>query len=63
MSKPLDTKVENIDRRNQTEEEAVSAISCMMAREAVLQTREITWQEITNSKHVYDPRIDLDKLT
>jgi predicted dehydrogenase len=48
---------------NQTEEGAVSAISCMMAREAALQTREITWEEITNSKHVYDPKIDLNKLT
>ena len=47
---------------NQTEQGAESAIACMMAREAALHNREITWEEIMKSKHVYDPKIDLNKL-
>jgi predicted dehydrogenase len=47
---------------NQTEKGAESAISCMMAREAALHNREITWEEIINSQDVYDPKIDLNKL-
>lgn len=47
---------------NQTDKGAESAISCMMAREAALHHREITWDEIIRSKQVYDPKIDLNKL-
>ena len=51
------------DFHNQAEKGAESAISCMMAREAALHNREITWKEIVNSKHVYDSKIDLNKLS
>ena len=47
---------------NQTEKGIESAISCMMARDAALHHREITWEEIMKSKHVDDPKIDLNKL-
>lgn len=48
---------------NQTEKGAESAISCMMAREAALRNREVTWEEIIDSQHVYDLKLDLNQLT
>jgi len=47
---------------NQTDQGAESAVSCMLAREAAYKKREITWDEIMQSKEVYDPKIDLNKL-
>ena len=40
-----------------------STITCIMAREAAYTGREITWEEIMKSKEVYDPGIDLNKLS
>jgi myo-inositol 2-dehydrogenase / D-chiro-inositol 1-dehydrogenase len=48
---------------NQADKGAESAIACIMAREAAYKKREITWDDIVKSKEVYDPKIDLNKLT
>jgi myo-inositol 2-dehydrogenase/D-chiro-inositol 1-dehydrogenase len=47
---------------NQADKGAESAISCMMARQAAYQGREVSWDDMMKSKEVYDPRIDLNKL-
>jgi len=47
---------------NQVEKGVESAISCMMAREAALHNREITWSEIMKSKQVSEAKIDLSRL-
>jgi myo-inositol 2-dehydrogenase / D-chiro-inositol 1-dehydrogenase len=48
---------------NQAAQGVETAISCMMAREAAYTGREITWDEIMKSTEVYDPKIDLNKLS
>ena len=48
---------------NQAEAGAESAMSCIMARTSAEKNREVTWEEITNSKEVLDPKIDLNKLS
>ncbi|HZR33078.1 MAG TPA: Gfo/Idh/MocA family oxidoreductase [Terriglobales bacterium] len=48
---------------NQTAKGAESAISCMMARKAAYSGREVTWEEIIKSTEVYDPGIDLTRLS
>ncbi len=47
---------------NQTAKGAESALSCMMARSAAYQRRELTWDELMKSTEVWDPKIDLNKL-
>ena len=48
---------------NQAVAGAESAISCIMARISADKKREVTWDETMKSKEVYDPKIDLNKLT
>jgi len=47
---------------NQAEKGVESAVSCMMARTAAYTGREVTWDELTKSKEVWESRIDLNKL-
>jgi myo-inositol 2-dehydrogenase / D-chiro-inositol 1-dehydrogenase len=47
---------------NQADKGAESALSCMMARTAAYQGREVTWDEMLKSTEVWDPKIDLNKL-
>jgi len=47
---------------NQAAKGAESALSCMMARAAAYTGREVTWDETLQSKEVWDPKIDLNKL-
>src|SRR6266699_2905053 len=47
---------------NQADKGAESALSCMMARSAAYQGREVTWDELLKSTEVWDPKIDLNKL-
>jgi myo-inositol 2-dehydrogenase/D-chiro-inositol 1-dehydrogenase len=47
---------------NQAAKGAESALSCMMARSAAYQGREVTWDELMRSTEVWDPKIDLNKL-
>ena len=47
---------------NQADKGAESALSCMMARTAAYQGREVTWEELLKSTEVWDPKIDLNKL-
>ena len=48
---------------NQAAQGVESAITCMMAREAAYKGHDVTWEEINKSTEVYDPKIDLNKLT
>lgn len=48
---------------NQAEQGVETAITCIMAREAAYKGHEVTWEEINKSTEVYDPKIDLNKLT
>lgn len=48
---------------NQAALGAESTISCIMAREAAYTGHEVTWEQIMKSKEVYDPKIDLNKLS
>jgi myo-inositol 2-dehydrogenase/D-chiro-inositol 1-dehydrogenase len=48
---------------NQAYKGAESALSCIMARTAAYTGREITWEETLKSKEVWDPKIDLNKLS
>jgi predicted dehydrogenase len=48
---------------NQAAKGAESALSCMMARTAAYTGREVTWDETVKSKEVWDPKIDLNKLS
>lgn len=48
---------------NQAYKGAESALSCIMARTAAYTGREITWEETLKSKDVWDPKIDLNKLS
>jgi myo-inositol 2-dehydrogenase/D-chiro-inositol 1-dehydrogenase len=48
---------------NQAAKGAESALSCMMARTAAYQGREVTWEETLKSTEVWDPKIDLNKLS
>jgi len=48
---------------NQAEKGAESALSCMMARTAAYNGREVTWEETLKSTDVWDPKIDLSKLS
>jgi len=48
---------------NQAAKGAESALSCMMARTAAYTGREVTWDETLKSKEVWDPKIDLNKLS
>ena len=47
---------------NQAAKGVESALSCMMARSAAYQGREVTWDELMKSTEVWDPKIDLNKL-
>ena len=47
---------------NQAAKGAESALSCMLARSAAYQRREVTWDELMKSTEVWDPKIDLNKL-
>lgn len=47
---------------NQAGKGAESALSCMLARSAAYQGREVTWDELMKSTEVWDPKIDLNKL-
>jgi len=42
---------------------AESALSCMMARTAAYKGHDVTWDEMMKSSEVWDPKIDLNKLT
>ena len=55
--------ITSVNFHNQAAAGAESAISCIMARSAAEKKREVTWEEIMKSKEVFDPRIDLNKLT
>jgi myo-inositol 2-dehydrogenase / D-chiro-inositol 1-dehydrogenase len=48
---------------NQAEKGAESALSCMMARTAAYKGHEVTWDEMLKSKEVWDPKIELSKLS
>jgi myo-inositol 2-dehydrogenase/D-chiro-inositol 1-dehydrogenase len=48
---------------NQAAKGAESALSCMMARSAAYTGREVNWDELMKSTEVWDPKIDLNKLT
>jgi myo-inositol 2-dehydrogenase/D-chiro-inositol 1-dehydrogenase len=48
---------------NQAYKGAESALSCIMARTAAYTGREITCEETLKSKEVWDPKIDLNKLS
>lgn len=48
---------------NQAAQGVETAITCMMAREAAYKGHEVTWEEINKSTEVYDPKIDLEKLS
>jgi myo-inositol 2-dehydrogenase/D-chiro-inositol 1-dehydrogenase len=47
---------------NQAAKGAESALSCMMARSAAYQGREVSWDELMKSTEVWDPKIDLNNL-
>jgi predicted dehydrogenase len=47
---------------NQADKGAESALSCMMARSAAYQGREVSWDELMKSTELWDPQIDLNKL-
>jgi myo-inositol 2-dehydrogenase / D-chiro-inositol 1-dehydrogenase len=51
------------DFHNQAAQGVETAITCMMAREAAYTGREITWDEMMKSSEVYDPKIDLHKIS
>ena len=51
------------DFHNQAAKGAESALSCMMARTAAYTGREVTWDELMKSTEVWDPKIDLNKLS
>jgi myo-inositol 2-dehydrogenase/D-chiro-inositol 1-dehydrogenase len=48
---------------NQAEKGAESGLSCIMARTAAYTGREVTWEETLKSKEVWNPKIDLNKLS
>ena len=48
---------------NQAAKGAESALSCMLARTAAYKGHEVTWDELMKSTEVWDPKIDLAKLT
>src|SRR6266404_4488033 len=48
---------------NQADKGAESALSCIMARTAAYTGREVTWEETLKSKEVWNPKIDLNKLS
>ena len=48
---------------NQAAKGAESALSCMMARTAAYKGHDVTWDEMMKSSEVWDPKIDLNKLT
>jgi myo-inositol 2-dehydrogenase/D-chiro-inositol 1-dehydrogenase len=48
---------------NQAAQGVETALTCMMARESAYSGRDVTWEEINKSTEVYDPHIDLDKLS
>jgi len=48
---------------NQADKGAESALSCIMARTAAYKGHEVTWENTLKSKEVFDPRIDLNKLS
>ena len=48
---------------NQAAKGAESALSCMMARAAAYKGSEVTWEETLKSTDVWDPKIDLSKLS
>jgi predicted dehydrogenase len=47
---------------NQAAKGVESALSCMMARTAAYEGREVTWDEINKSTEVWDSKIDLNRL-
>jgi myo-inositol 2-dehydrogenase / D-chiro-inositol 1-dehydrogenase len=47
---------------NQAEKGVESALSCIMARTAAYQGREVTWDETLKSNEVWDSKIDLNHL-
>ncbi len=47
---------------NQAAAGAEAALSCMLARTAAYEKRELTWDELLRSKEVWDAKIDLNKL-
>ncbi len=47
---------------NQAAKGAESALTCMVARTAAYQGREVTWDETLKSTEVWDPKIDLNQL-
>ncbi|PYV46378.1 MAG: gfo/Idh/MocA family oxidoreductase [Acidobacteria bacterium] len=48
---------------NQAEAGAESALSCIMARISAEKKREVSWGEIMKSKEIFDPKIDLNRLS
>ncbi len=48
---------------NQAAPGVETAITCMMAREAAYKGHDVTWEDINKSTEVYDPKIDLNKLS
>ena len=48
---------------NETAQGADSAMACMLGRNAAYSGKAITWDELLKSKEVYDPKLDLNKLT
>src|SRR6266853_4827339 len=47
---------------NQADKGAESALSCMMARAAAYNRREVTWEQTLKSTEKWDAKIDLNKL-
>jgi myo-inositol 2-dehydrogenase/D-chiro-inositol 1-dehydrogenase len=47
---------------NQAAKGVESALSCMMARTAAYEGREVTWDEIDKSTEVWESKIDLNRL-
>jgi myo-inositol 2-dehydrogenase/D-chiro-inositol 1-dehydrogenase len=48
---------------NQAAQGAESAMSAMLGRMAAYTGRPVTWQQLQKSKEVYEPKIDITKLT
>ncbi len=47
---------------NQAEKGVESALTCILARTAAYEGREVTWDELGKSKEVWDSKIDLNRL-
>ena len=48
---------------NEASQGAETALSCMLGRTAAYTGKPVTWDQLLKSKEVYDPKIDLNKLS